>query len=172
MIIENKKTWSRILNILDGLNRRVKEPGWNFEDKQEVYRIKDAILSRIMSEKPQELEIQCYYVPYYSYSVKTKDKAGALMRSDPERNPFEYYLSLVEPCEEDIDIPSKATVEIVIICDESRYSFHQPIAWYQSMGERIDVLPKKPWISAPNHHHAILIEQRDRINTLLNSFNN
>lgn len=167
MNCERTKLWLQVLIALDGLNRRVKEPGWNYEDKQEVYKLKDAVLAKIMTDQPQELKVTCYYVPYYMYSTRTKDRAGALMRSDTERNPFEYYLSLVEPCADDIEVPSKATVEVAVTCEEYSFSFHQPISWYQALGGKTDALQKKPWISAINFHHAVAAEQSEKIRALL-----
>ncbi len=161
--------WKRILMITDGLNRRVKETGWNYDDKQAVYRIKDRVLTKIMNDKPDELMVSYFYVPYYSYSMKTKDKAGALMRSDTERNPFEYYLSLVEPCEEDTEVPSKATVEVVVKCEDCCFSFHQPMSWYLQQGGIVDILERKPWISSTNYHHAQLVEQSKLIDELLSA---
>lgn len=165
----HREIWNRILLITDGLNRRVKEPGWTQEDKQEVYRIKDCVLTKIMQDKPKELEVSCYYVPYYMYSMKSKDKAGAFMRSDTDRKPFEYYLSLVEPCEEDVEVPSKATVEVVVKSEDYSFSFHQPIAWYTQIGGSIDALERKPWISATNFHHMQLVEQSQKIHELLDA---
>lgn len=161
--------WKRILMLTDGLNRRVKEPGWSYDDKQEVYSIKDCVLTKIMNKKPKKLMVAYYYVPYYSYSMKSKDKAGALMRSDTEQNPFEYYLSLVEPCDEDTEIPSKATVEVVIKCEDFCFNFHQPMSWYFQQGGNMDKLERKPWISSINFHHSQLEEQHKIIDELLSA---
>ena len=60
--------WMLLLTKIDGLNRRVKEPGWTFEDKQEVYRLKDSILDYILRSKPEVLSVELFLVPYYSYS--------------------------------------------------------------------------------------------------------
>ena len=109
-----------------------------------------------MQLKPEEVNVQTYYVPYYKYSERSKDKAGALMRSDTEHKPFEYYLSLVEPGPGDIEVPDKATVEFEIECRGMEFSFHQPVGWYIAQGGDVNGLEKKAWISATEFHHSIL----------------
>lgn len=60
--------WFQLLFRIDGLNRRVKEPGWSCEDKQKVYHLKDTVLKRLLTERPEAVQLQLYYVPYYKYS--------------------------------------------------------------------------------------------------------
>ena len=158
--------WLLLLTKIDGLNRRVKEPGWTFEDKQEVYRLKDSILDYILRCKPEVLSVELFLVPYYSYSRESKDRAGDLMRRDTERKPFEYYLGQISPGVNDIEIPEKATVEFVITCMGQEFSFHQPLSWYTEHGGEVSQLSRKAWISASNFHHMFLERMRNEINTL------
>ena len=158
--------WMILLFKLDNLNRKVKEPGWEYADKQEVYRIKDEILKYILTSLPKELSVQSFLIPYYAYSQETKDKAGSLMRRDPDRKPFEFYLGQVPLGPRDIEIPEKATVEVVITCAGQEYSFHQPLDWYNSnIGNAFD-LEKKAWISAVNFHHMYLTKTSSEIDSL------
>ena len=158
--------WMLLMTKIDGLNRRVKEPGWTFEDKQEVYRLKDSILDYILRCKPEVLSVELFLVPYYSYSRESKDRAGDLMRRDTERKPFEYYLGQISPGVNDIEIPEKATVEFVITCMGQEFSFHQPLSWYTEHGGEVSQLRRKAWISASNFHHTFLERIRNEINTL------
>ena len=162
----NITKWVLLLTKLDGINRRVKEPGWFNEDKREVYSIKDELLSYILKEQPGDLDIECSYVPYYMFSQRSKDKAGELMRRDPDRKPFEYYLGQIEPGENDVEVPEKATVEIVITCAGQEFSFHQPVSWFTSNGGDLSELNKKAWISADIFHHKFLEKSREEINNL------
>ena len=162
----NEMKWLLLLTKLDSLNRRVKEPGWSFEDKQEVYRIKDRMMEFILGEKPEALGVDLYMVPYYAYSQNSKDKAGDMMRRDFDKKPFEYYLSLIPPGPFDREIPEKATVEIVISCAEQIFSFHQPMSWYIAHGGNPSSLTKKAWISAINFHHQMLENWKNEIASL------
>ena len=135
--------WRDLLIRLGGLYRRVKEPGWDPYDKQTAYDLKDAVMERILREDPPELTVSCFRIPYYMYSMRSKDKAGALMRSDPERRPFEYDPSLIEPCEDDIEIPARATVEIVVECGGMRFSFHQSATCRKTVDRRGE-FPSRP----------------------------
>ena len=162
----NEMNWLRLLSVIDGLNRRVKEPGWSYEDKEEVYRLKDSIMESVLEMKPEELTLELYLIPYYAYSEQSKDKAGALMRSDPDRKPFEYYLGQIAPGPYDREIPEKATVEFLITCAGQEFSFHQPLNWYTAHGGDSGALTKKVWISSENFHHAFLEKARNDISAL------
>ena len=142
----------KLLSRVNTLNRMVKEPGWKREDTDKAYQIKDKVLGWIFEQKPEALEIKCYYVPYYSYSRASKDKAGDLMRADGSGKPFEYYLSLIEPGPMDVEVRDRATVEVVITCMGEEFCFHQPIFWYAQYGS-VDQLEKKAWINATDFHH-------------------
>ena len=166
--MENKEAlWMRILGLVDGLNRRVKEPGWSNDDIRKSYDLKDKVIEILIKNEPEEINLHMYYVPYYKYSESAKDKAGALMRKDIERKPFEYYLSLVEPGPNDIELPDKAMVEIVAECNGVEYSFHQPIEWYKAHGGTVEGMEKKAWISAPEFHHSLLEDYSREINSIL-----
>lgn len=158
--------WLLLLTKIDGLNRRVKEPGWQYEDKQAVYNLKDQVMADLLRIRPEELSIELFLVPYYSYSRESKDRAGELMRRDPERKPFEYYLGQITPGSNDIEIPEKATIEVLITCEGQEFSFHQPMSWYIAQGGDPSALTKKAWISAGNFHHAYLEKMQKEIHDL------
>lgn len=159
--------WLQLLIRVDGLNRRVKEPGWNYEDKQKVYQLKDMVIKRLLMTRPAEVQLQLYYVPYYKYSEATKDKAGRLMRSSMEKLPFEYFLSQIPPCAQDMELPEKALVEVVAACNGFSFSFHMPVAVVRECGIDTASLNRKVWISAHNFHHELLREQECTITQLL-----
>lgn len=158
--------WLLLLTKIDGLNRRVKEPGWQYEDKKAVYDLKDQVMADLLRIRPGELSIELFLVPYYSYSRESKDRAGELMRRDPERKPFEYYLGQITPSSNDIEIPEKATVELLITCEGQEFSFHQPMSWYIAQGGDPSALTRKTWISAGNFHHAYLEKMQKEIHDL------
>ena len=167
----NEMNWLLLLTKIDGLNRRVKEPGWSFEDKQEVYSMKDRIMEYVIREKPGVLGVDLYLVPYYAYSLASKDKAGDLMRRDTEKKPFEYYLGQIAPGPYDREIPEKATIEIVVTCAWQEFSFHQPMSWYIAQGGDPSSLPKKTWISATVFHHQLMEREREEIDRLQSELN-
>lgn len=103
-----EKKWLDLLLYTDRLNRSVKEAGWNYADKEKVYGLKDSVVQTLLRAKPDGVNFELYYVPYFKYSGATKDRAGALMRQDGNKYPFEYYLSQVEPSEYDYEVPEKA----------------------------------------------------------------
>jgi len=116
MVEEKSLIWLSILTRLDRINRRIKEPGWYDEDKRNVYFLKDEIIRIILHKNPICLFVELEYVPYYIYCRETKDRAGVIMREDREDLPFEYYLSIVEPTQYDIEVPEKAMVEMNVTC--------------------------------------------------------
>ena len=61
----NEMKWFLLLTKIDALNRRIKEPGWMFEDKEDVYHIKDELMEYILLNRPQELAVELFLVPYY-----------------------------------------------------------------------------------------------------------
>lgn len=165
---EDKSTiWLRLLLNIDKLNRSVKEPGWSYEGKQAVYKLKDEIIRKILIEKPCELSLNLYYVPYYLYSKNTKDKAGAMMRQDLGKHPFEYYLAQMNPTAEDIEVPGKATVEVEVICMEQLFSFHMPSSKVEECGYSVDGMRQKAWISQSNFNEILLHNAQMTISSLL-----
>lgn len=166
MIENNEVKWVSLLSKIDKLNRSVKEPGWIYEDKQEVYRLKDDVMGFILRTRPEELSVELMLVPYYSYSRESKDRAGDLMRRDPDRKPFEYYLGQISPGRNDIEIPEKATIEVMISCAGQEFSFHQPSSWYIAQGGDPSKLNKKAWINSNDFHHMYLEKAREEINLL------
>ena len=71
-----EKNWLLLLIRINALNRRLKEPGWNYADKDAAYRLKDTVLSKILQSHPEDMKLSMYYVPYVKYSNISKDKAG------------------------------------------------------------------------------------------------
>ncbi len=167
----NEMKWFLLLTKIDALNRRVKEPGWMFEDKEDVYHIKDELMEYILLNRPQELAVELFLVPYYLYSMTSKDKAGNLMRNDTEKKPFEYYLSQIAPGPNDIEIPDKATIEVRITCASQEFSFHQPLNWYKAIGGDPSKLKKKAWISAGSFNHTLLEKTKCEIESLRSELN-
>lgn len=165
--MNNTFVWLKILINIDKLNRKVKEPGWDYESKQEVYRLKDAVIKKLLTSKPAEVSVRLYYVPYFLYSTETKDRAGQLMRQDTERHPFEYYLSQVPPSANDIEIPEKASVEVVAECMEQTFSFHMPIGKIKECGYSAASLERKAWINQSAFNTILLHDTKEKLLTLL-----
>ena len=161
-----KLKWLFLLMKVNQLNRSVKENGWSYQDKQAVYDIKDRLMEKILKEKPAEIEMRLFFVPYYKYSMYSKDKAGELMRRDGNKYPFEYYLGQIEPEKEDIEIPDKATIEIEISCMNQTFSFHQPLPWIEQIGIDTTNIPKKTWMNAETFHHTMLETMKTEIEGL------
>ncbi len=144
--------WFKLLTLFEQANHLVKEGDWFEEDKREFYDLKDTFLDIVVKQNPEELKINLLYVPYFKYSTLTKDKAGDLMRSDNSKMPFEYYLSKIEPCELDIEIPEKATIELEIICENRLFCFHIPLNKTMEWNLDYKTLSKKVWISGKEFH--------------------
>lgn len=159
--------WFQLLFRMDGLNRRVKEPGWNYEDKQKVYQLKDTVIKRLLTERPEEVQLRLYYVPYYKRSEAAKDQAGRLMRSSAEQQPFAYFLSQVPPGPRDMEIPEKATVEVVATCGGISFSFHMPVETVGQWGIDVAALDRKAWVSSTVFHHDMLCQLEREISGLL-----
>lgn len=165
--MNNALIWLRILINIDKLNRKLKEPGWSYENKQEAYRIKDEVIQKLLVSRPPEVAVHLYYVPYYLYSMATKDQAGRLMRQDTERHPFEYYLSQVPPSANDIEIPEKASVEVVAECLEQSFSFHMPIGKIEECGYTAASLERKAWINQSTFTDLFLRNTKENLLGLL-----
>ena len=166
-MIDKKESWLKLLMLIDKLNRMVKEIDFNESSVNEFYKIKDEILELIIKHKQDFIKTQLSYVPYYRYSNTTKDKAGDLMRKDFTRKSFEYYLSKIDPSDEDIEMPEKATIEIIATIDSINFSFHLPYLKAKSFGIDIHNLPKKVWISNKDFQKKIFISQKEEILNLL-----
>lgn len=159
--------WLKLLINVDKLNRKVKEPGWSEESKQKVYRLKDKVIKKLLSDRPSSVSVNLYYVPYFRYSIGTKDRAGMLMRQDTERRPFEYYLSQVPPSADDIEVPEKASIEVVAVCMDQSFSFHMPVTVVEECGYSISALERKAWISQSNFNDMLLRAAKEEIASLL-----
>ena len=169
MCDDNSLKWLLILMRINNLNRSVKESVWNSEDKAAVYDLKDEIIGKILDQRPAELTVELFYVPYYRYSFASKDRAGSLMRRDGSRHPFEYYLAQIELSPEDREEPDRATVEVVVGCMGETFSFHQPLAWFAARGTDISGLPRKTWINPADFNHAQLQRIKSEIDSALES---
>ena len=165
----NDFKWLRILLRINGLNRKLKEPGWIFSDKDKAYELKDMIIQKLLNEKPAEVDIKLYYIPYILYSNESKDKAGNLMRGDAERYPFEYYLAQVEPSPYDREVPEKANVEVVASCLGELFSFHMPINKVEECGYDTSKLERKRWVNASNYNHEMLENIEKEISEIIAS---
>ena len=160
-------TWFKLLTLFEQSNHLVKEGEWFEEDRYEFFTLKDQFLELIVKTKPEPLSVNFYYVPYWKYSNTTKDKAGDLMRSEAKKRPFGYYLSQVEPCSEDMEIPEKATLEIEVTCEDRLFSFHVPVE--KTLGWDIDTksFPKKTWISGKEFHRSQFDKIKGEIEELM-----
>ena len=63
-----EKKWLDLLLYTDRLNRSVKEAGWNYADKEKVYGLKDSVVQTLLRAKPDGVNFELYYVPYFKYS--------------------------------------------------------------------------------------------------------
>ena len=164
--------WFKLLTLFDQTNHLVKEGDWYIEDKLEFYEMKDNFLSFIIKNRPKELPLEIYYIPYYKYSKQTKDKAGEKMRADDTWRPFEYFLSMVKPCADDVEITEKATIEVEITYQDRVYSFHIPLTKTIDWDIDIDQLPRKAWLSGKEFHrekfNKIKVELNELMNTVIN----
>ena len=167
MIKESTFAWHKLLSLVDYFNRRIKEPGWRYEDKQVFYQLKDRMLKRIMQNPPRCLEVSMYYIPYIQYSSETRDRAGELMRRDRNQYNFEYYLTQVPPTADDIEIPEEAMVELQANCLRETYCFHMPVRLAEECGIIPSEMPRKEWIAAPEFHHKMMEEAKPIIESLL-----
>ncbi|HTN69442.1 MAG TPA: hypothetical protein VLZ33_08260 [Dysgonamonadaceae bacterium] len=167
MTNEMNDKWFKLLTLLDQTDYLIKEGDWYIEDKMEFYEIKDSFLSFMIKNRPEELPLEIYYIPYYKYSKQTKDKAGELMRSDDQWRPFEYYLSSVEPCSDDIEMTEKATIEVEITYQNRIFSFHTPINKIEDWELDIDQLPRKAWLSGKEYHREKFEKVKVELNELM-----
>lgn len=158
--------WFQTLSLIERLNRSVKEPGWAIEDKELVYKLKDEFIDKLLIEKPKECKITLYYVPYLRYSEHTKDIAGELMRKDGKKYSFDYYLEQVEPTSADVEDPLKATVEMVIECNDQNFSLHMPVEKLPNE-YNANELPRKKWIPTAEFHHIQLKNAQEQYCQLL-----
>ncbi|HZJ80736.1 MAG TPA: hypothetical protein VFC69_09210 [Dysgonamonadaceae bacterium] len=156
--------WFKLLTLFDQTDHLIKEGDWYMEDKIEFYEMKDKFLSFIIKNRPEELPVTISYIPYYKYSKETKDKAGQLMREDDKWRPFEHYLSLVEPCSDDVEITEKATIDVEINYQDRVFNFHIPLNKMPDWDINIDELPRKAWLSGQEFRR----EQFNKIKVELN----
>jgi hypothetical protein len=156
----------KLLTLFARLTHSAKSERWPEKDRNEFYSLKDDFLKTLIKDKFRELLIRLYYIPYYRYSTATKDKAGKLMREDNSRMPFEYYLSLIEPGDNDIEIKDKATVEMVVEFLDTEWSFHIQATKIAEWGINIDNMPKKVWVSEKEYRQIKLKELKKALKDL------
>lgn len=164
---EMKDKWFKLLTLFDQTNYLIKEGEWYLEDKMEFYEMKDKFLTFIIKNRPEELDIATYYIPYYKYSKATKDKAGELMREDEKWRPFEYFLSLVEPTSDDVEVTEKATIEVEVTYQDRDFSFQIPINKMPDWDLDIDQLPRKSWLSGKEYHRDKFTTIKFELNELM-----
>jgi hypothetical protein len=169
---EITSVWFKLLTLFEQANHLVKEGDWFEEDKKVFYSLKDTFLDLLIKQGSEQLRINLLYVPYFKYSTITKDKAGDLMRSDYNKMPFEYYLSKIEPCDLDIEIPEKATVEMEVICENRQFCFHIPLNKTTGWNIDYETLSKKIWLSSKEFHRNQMKSIKNEINELMNEINN
>ena len=94
------------------------------------------------------------------------------MRADDTWRPFEYFLSMVKPCADDVEITEKATIEVEITYQDRVYSFHIPLTKTIDWDIDIDQLPRKAWLSGKEFHrekfNKIKVELNELMNTVIN----
>lgn len=159
--------WFKLLTLLDQTDYLMKEGDWYIEDKMEFYEMKDKFLAHIIKNRPEELAMEVYYIPYYKYSKQTKDKAGEIMRADDTWRPFEYYLSKVGPGENDIEITEKATIEVEVTYEGRLFSFQVPLNKTIDWDLDIDQLPRKAWLSGKEFHREKFGKIKVELNDLM-----
>ena len=159
--------WFKLLTLLDQTDYLIKEGDWYIEDKMEFYELKDKFLSYVIENRPAELPLEVYYLPYYKYSKQTKDKAGEIMRGDDTWRPFEYYLAIVGPSKHDIEITEKATIEVEITYDGRVFSFLVPLTKTIDWNLDIDELPRKAFLSGKEFHREKFSKIKLELNELM-----
>lgn len=142
----------KLLTLFERANHYVKEGEWYESDRSELYALKDKFLTKFYKNKPEGVEIELMYVPYMKYCQETKDKAGQLMRADGNKQSFEYYLAQVKPYSEDIEIPEKATIEMLITYIGRTWCFHIPQRLVSDWKLVISQLKRKVWMNGKDFH--------------------
>lgn len=142
----------KLLTLFERANHYVKEGEWYESDHSELYALKDLFLTKFYKNKPEGVDIELLYVPYMKYCQETKDKAGQLMRADSNNLSFEYYLAQVKPCSDDIEIPEKATIEMLITYKGRTWCFHIPQNLTSAWKVDISQLKRKVWMNGKDFH--------------------
>jgi len=157
----------KMLSLFDRMNHSIKNEKWSDEDKDEFYKLKDDFLKMLFKDKPWNMIIYLYHIPYFRYSAETKDKAGEMMRKNGNKMPFEYYLSKVKPSLHDIEIKEKATVEMEIEYINTHFSFHIQAMKVKDWDIDINDIPKKVWISNKDYRKTRLNDFKKEVNSLM-----
>lgn len=125
--MNNKEKWLRLLTIVSQFDALLNEVGGRSTDKETLRAMKSELVQTLLTEEPDFITVDVYYLPAYSvYSEQTKAAANKLMKEDLERNSYMYYLMQVEPCKDNIEDKSKSTAEISAECDGKRFYFTIP----------------------------------------------
>lgn len=142
----------KLLTLFERASHYVKEGDWYANDRDELYALKDKFLTDMFNKRPNGVEIEMLYVPYYKYSASTKDKAGAMMRADGNNQPFEFYLAQIQPSAEDYEISEKATIEMNFKYEDRTWCFHIPVHLTSSWGVNVNTLKRKVWMNGRDFH--------------------
>lgn len=142
----------KLLTLFERANHYVKEGDWYANDRNELYVLKDRFLTEMFKKKPNGVEIEMLYIPYYKYGRQSKDKAGDMMRADGNKQSFEYYLAQVQPSPEDVEVPGMATIEMIFKYDDRTWCFHIPERLTASWGVDVNTLRRKVWINGRDFH--------------------
>ena len=142
----------KLLTLFERANHYVKEGDWYESDRRELYALKDRFLTAVYKKPYAGAKIELLYIPYYRYSYATKDQAGAMMRADGNKQPFEYYLSQIPPTSNDVEIPEKATIEMLIEYKGRVWCFHMPEHLTSDWGVDTSKLKRKVWMNGRDFH--------------------
>jgi hypothetical protein len=142
-----------LLILIEKANHYVKEGDWNYQDKNAIYALKDRFLIDVCKHRPDGVEIELLYVPYFRYSRETKDRAGDMMRRDVGGNhPFEYYLGQVPPSPMDYEVAGAGNIEILITYKQNTWCFHGPESMAAELHVEVAKLPRKEWVNQRDFH--------------------
>jgi hypothetical protein len=166
-----KLLWLNALRQFDYINHIIKSGSWFEEDQRSFYKLKDEFLSKLYykASKEKSLSIRLLYVPYFLYSSDTKKRAGQLMLQDQDkdRKPFDYYLDMVESSSNDIELPSRASIEMEVTLDKEVFVFHIPQQKTIDWGIDINKLGRKKWISGREYHRMQYLTIKKQLRGLL-----
>jgi hypothetical protein len=153
------------------MNHSIKNEKWSDEDKNEFYKLKDDFLKTLFVDKPWNMIIYLYYIPYFRYCTATKDNAGELMRKDSNKMPFEYYLLQVKPSKLDVEIKERSTVEMKIEYLDTHFSFHIPAMKVKDWDIDLNDIPRKVWISNKDYRETRLNNFKQEVDLLIKQLN-
>lgn len=125
--MNKQEKWLRLLTLVSQFDAQLNDAGGSSTDKETLRAMRSELVRTLLTEKPDYIAVEVNYLPAYSvYSEQTKAAAAKLMKEDPERGSYMYYLMQVEPCTEDVEDKNKSTAEITAECDGKRFYFTVP----------------------------------------------